>query len=226
MEQPIQFRNLEAQRRKTSIDQFQQALYAGRAFLQSAKQNETEDVAAGLEPVRPFPPLFPRPFLSHSHHADGASPACVEQKYTQAELNTVTLTMAGLEEWFGRLMDAQRPLALNADPILLTEEVDRKGRDFQDEVLKLLQRKPVKPKKAKKDSKKEKKAAEGEGEGKEGAEKESEEKTGPDEEEEEVASSRKEERQEQEQEQAPPPDEQQEQQEGQQPQQEHVRDEL
>lgn len=92
-------------------------------------------------------------------------------KYTQDELNEVQLHLVGLEEWFGARVDKQKDRPMNQDPILLTKEVDQKGQEFQDKVLKMLRKKPPVVKK----SSPKKKVEEEEGEVKEKEDKEEEE---------------------------------------------------
>lgn len=124
IEVPIQFRNTEAQNRAGALEKFQQALYAGRAFVQSHAANLT--ALAALPPTDPPTP----------------------EKYTEDEVNAVKLTMAGLEEWLGRLMDVQKGLKPNEDPVMLVSELEKKGLKFQELVMGLLKRKdPVPPKK-------------------------------------------------------------------------------
>ena len=135
IEVPIQFRNTEAQNRKGSLEKFQQALFAGRAFIQSHAENIT-----ALSLLPPTDPPTP-------------------PKYTEDELNAVKLTMAGLEEWLGRLMDVQKELKPNEDPVMLVSELEKKGVKFQELVIGLLKRKdPVAPTKKKKGEGKKEKA--------------------------------------------------------------------
>ncbi|CED85320.1 Molecular chaperones GRP170/SIL1, HSP70 superfamily [Phaffia rhodozyma] len=113
IEHPVQFRNTEAVKRAKSIEDFRAALWAGRAFLADAQTNNTADVSAD----RPA-------------------------KYSESELNDVRVHLAGLEEWFGAKLDEQHNRPAHLDPVLLTKEVDSKGIDFQDKVMKMIRRKP------------------------------------------------------------------------------------
>lgn len=100
--------------------------------MQSAQQNETADLEAGLAP-----------------------------KYTKEELEGIQTHMTDLEGWLGPLMEQQHPKKQNEDPILLTRDLEEKGAVFQQRVLNLLRRKTPERKRPKKEKKVETEAERG-----------------------------------------------------------------
>ncbi|KIJ47301.1 hypothetical protein M422DRAFT_249147 [Sphaerobolus stellatus SS14] len=117
IEQPIQLRHQEGQTRGSAIANFEQALLAGKAFIESAYQNYTIETESGAA-----------------------------NKYTLEELDEVDARIKDLRSWLDEKLAKQKTLAKNDDPALLTSELEGKGMAFQQHVMRLLRRKiPKKP---------------------------------------------------------------------------------
>lgn len=119
VENPIVVRFKESQTRGPAIDNFQQAMFAGRHFLVEASKNRT----AALEAVANAPAEKP------------AAPP----KFTQEELDEVKTMLKDYETWMDGLMEKQVPLEQDktADPVIFSAELDERGKRLQAHVLKL-----------------------------------------------------------------------------------------
>ncbi|WVR05173.1 hypothetical protein IAU60_002185 [Kwoniella sp. DSM 27419] len=131
LESPIIFRFAESQTRGKSVEDFQQAMFASRAFLTEARKNNTIalEAAASATPEDPVAP----------------------PKYTEDELIEVEELMKDNEVWMDAKMEKQVPLEadLTKDPVVTSKELDERGKRLQTMVLRLIKKKaPRKPKPA------------------------------------------------------------------------------
>ncbi|TXT07154.1 hypothetical protein VHUM_03324 [Vanrija humicola] len=119
VESPIVVRFKESQTRGPAIDNFQQAMFAGRHFLVEATKNRT----AALEAVANAPVDKP------------AAPP----KFTEEELAEVKKILKDYETWMDGLMETQVQLEddKTSDPVIFTAELDDRGKRLQAHVLKL-----------------------------------------------------------------------------------------
>jgi hypoxia up-regulated 1 len=118
LESPVQIRYKENETGPKAVDDLQQALWAGRVFLESARQNRTEEDTNGLP-----------------------------HKYTDEELEEVEKKLKENEAWLGPLVEKQKTLKRNDDPVFKTLELKARGIALQRQVMRLLKKKtPVKPK--------------------------------------------------------------------------------
>ncbi|KDQ16953.1 hypothetical protein BOTBODRAFT_156336 [Botryobasidium botryosum FD-172 SS1] len=117
LEKPIQTRYEENETGPGALTDLQQALFAGRMFLTSARQNETEELAAGLTP-----------------------------RFTADELEWVEKQLVDNEKWLEERLEVQKTLAKNDDPAFTTAEMKARGVTLQTYVLKLMRRKQPKVK--------------------------------------------------------------------------------
>ncbi|KAF8515704.1 Hsp70 protein-domain-containing protein [Hysterangium stoloniferum] len=118
IEKPVQRRHQEAETLIPAIAEFEKALIAGHTFLESARQNYT------LELVAEAP-----------------------HKYTLEEIEDVSTRLNDSTTWLKEFSAKQKGLAINDDPVLLTDEVRARGMALQNHVIRLMRRKAPKPKK-------------------------------------------------------------------------------
>lgn len=111
LEEPILKRVKEGASHQDSIPKFEQSLYAGRAFVESARTNITADVGKGLTP-----------------------------RYTTTEIDEVATELQEIEDWFTKIRAAQDKLKPHEDYVLKTSDMEQKGRSLQDRCMKLLRR--------------------------------------------------------------------------------------
>ncbi|KAL1405468.1 lumenal Hsp70 protein [Vanrija albida] len=119
IESPIVVRFKEAQTRGPAIDNFQQAMFAGRHFLVEARKNRT----AALEAVANAP----------------ADKPAAPPKFTEDELDEVKVMLKDYEVWMDGLMETQVQLEEDktSDPVIFTAELDDRGKRLQAHVLQL-----------------------------------------------------------------------------------------
>ncbi|CCA66452.1 related to glucose regulated stress protein, HSP70-like [Serendipita indica DSM 11827] len=130
IEKPIQFRYEEDTAAPRELENLQQALHAGQAFLQSAHQNYTMEDQEGI-----------------SH------------RFTLEELEDVKNRLKETADWLESGITEQKKLAKNDDPVLISAEMKARGVTLQNHVLKMSKRKFPKPP-VKKDKPKEEKEGE------------------------------------------------------------------
>ncbi|KAK4684151.1 hypothetical protein P7C73_g6049, partial [Tremellales sp. Uapishka_1] len=129
LERPVIVRFRETQTRGKAIEDFQQAMFAGRAFLIEAHKNHTEVEEA----VKSAPEDKP------------AAPS----KYTDDELKDVQKMLKDNEVWMDDLMKVQVTLEDDKakDPVIFTKDLEERGKSLQAFVLRLLgKRQPRAPK--------------------------------------------------------------------------------
>jgi hypoxia up-regulated 1 len=116
LEAPIILRFQESRTRPRAVEDFQTAMFAGRAFLVEAMSNNTiaKDAVAASTPESPAAP----------------------PKYTDEELSSVEALLKELEEWVDPIMSQQ--VFLEADktetPVVMTQELDERGKRLQSTV--------------------------------------------------------------------------------------------
>ncbi|ORX33442.1 Hsp70 protein-domain-containing protein [Kockovaella imperatae] len=135
LEQPIITRFKEAQTRGKAIEDFQQAMFAARAFFVEAHKNVTaaKEAAEAATPENPVAP----------------------PKYTDEELKTVEDMLKDNEVWMDTRMQKQVKIETDKtkDPEILTEDLDSRGKRLQSTVLRLEKKKaPRAPKPVKSSS--------------------------------------------------------------------------
>lgn len=104
-------------------------MFMSRAFLVEATKNRTEALEAA-EAAPPEKPVAP-------------------PKFTETELKEVETMMKELEQWMDPLMEEQMKIEADktADPVILSQELDEKGKKLQMTVLRLQNKKnPKAPK--------------------------------------------------------------------------------
>lgn len=116
LEAPVILRFQESRTRPKAVEDFQQAMFAGRAFLLEATQNVTLAKKA-VEESTPENPAIP-------------------PKYTDEELKVVEVMMKELEEWVDDVMSRQIHLEADktSDPVVMSKELDDKGKKLQSTV--------------------------------------------------------------------------------------------
>ncbi|EJD41107.1 HSP70-domain-containing protein [Auricularia subglabra TFB-10046 SS5] len=112
IETPIQTRNREFHAAPAAIRDLQQAIIAGRTFVQSARENRTLEESTGFEP-----------------------------KYTLDEVDGVERKINETTTWLEERVTKQDKLARNQDPVLLSKDVESRGKALQSQVMRLLKRK-------------------------------------------------------------------------------------
>ncbi|PVF96398.1 actin-like ATPase domain-containing protein [Serendipita vermifera] len=128
IEKPIQFRYEENEAAPKELENLQKALQAGQAFLESAYQNRTMEIADQLP-----------------------------HKYTLEELEDVKSRLKETGDWLQQGVEQQKKLMKNDDPVLISAEMKARGVTLQKHVMTLLKRKTPKPP-PKKEVKKEEKS--------------------------------------------------------------------
>jgi hypoxia up-regulated 1 len=116
-EKPIQTRYKEAETLIPALADLEQAFIATNAFLESARQNYTLELATDMP-----------------------------HKYTLEELEDTESRLKVSMAWLKENSEKQKKLALYEDPVLLTAEVKARGVTLQSHVMRLLRRKAPKPK--------------------------------------------------------------------------------
>lgn len=117
IERPIQNRNMEYSAAPQAVQDLQQAIYAGRVFLASARENMTLEAATGIP-----------------------------SKYTIEELEKIEKQVNEIASWLEEGIKKQNLLPKNEDPVLLEKDLRTRGVAMQKDVLKLLRRKAPKVK--------------------------------------------------------------------------------
>jgi hypoxia up-regulated 1 len=119
IEAPIITRFKEWRVRGKAVENFQQAMFAGRAFLMEAAQNRTEalEAAAAAPADKPVAP----------------------PKFTQEELDGVRDILKDNEQWIDPLMKVQATLEgdKTADPVIFAADMDERGKKLQMHVQRL-----------------------------------------------------------------------------------------
>lgn len=139
LESPIVTRFTEYQSRGKAIENFQKAMFAGRAFVVEATKNRTE----ALEAVATAP----------------ADKPVAPPKFTQEELDSVSTQLKDNEEWVDALMEEQVKIEEDktSNPVIFTKDLDERGKKLQGTVQRLEKKKnpraprPPKPSAAAKD---------------------------------------------------------------------------
>lgn len=110
----------EYQTRGKAIEDFQQAMFAGRSFYVEAQKNTTEALEAAKE-ATPEKPVAP-------------------PKFTDDELNLVKNLLKENEVWVDGLMEQQVKLESDKtkDPVILTKDLNERGKRLQSTVNALL----------------------------------------------------------------------------------------
>ncbi|GMK59381.1 hypothetical protein CspeluHIS016_0703960 [Cutaneotrichosporon spelunceum] len=124
LEQPIVTRFDEFEKRPAAVVNIRTALYAGRAFVDEARENNTR----AAEEAKTAP----------------ADQPVAPPRYTEAEIQEVEdLVMEG-GKWLDEHMEKQMPLNedKSADPVVFSKDIDNWGRKIQGAVLRLTSRKP------------------------------------------------------------------------------------
>ncbi|KIM26563.1 hypothetical protein M408DRAFT_330520 [Serendipita vermifera MAFF 305830] len=116
IEKPIQFRYEENEAAPKELTNLQQAIHAGKSFLESALQNRTMEESEGLP-----------------------------HKYTLEELEHIKESILETEKWLQDGIEEQKKLLKNDDPVLISAEMKARGVTLQNYVMKLLKRKTPKP---------------------------------------------------------------------------------
>ncbi|KAI9637842.1 Hsp70 protein-domain-containing protein [Dioszegia hungarica] len=131
LEAPIILRFQESRTRPKAVEDFQQAMFAARSFLVEAQSNVTIAKAA-VAASTPESPAAP-------------------PKYTDEELTAVEVLMKELEEWMDEVMTQQVFLEEDktATPVVMTKELDERGKKLQTTVLRLTAKKNPRAPKAK-----------------------------------------------------------------------------
>ena len=128
MEKPIQHRYKEAETGPQALKDLQQAMFAAKLFISSAKENRTkiEEFNAALEAD---PDAEPEPLLPMA-------------EFTEKEISDVEALMVENESYLNERVDVQRSLPKHVDPVLVTAEMNSRGMKLQSTVQKLTRRKP------------------------------------------------------------------------------------
>ncbi len=113
LESPVILRFTEKQTRGKAVEDFQQAMFAARAFFIEAHQNNTAAIGAA-ESATPQKPVVP-------------------PKYTEEELKSVEELLKENEVWMDERMVVQVKLEedLTSDPAIFTKDLDEKGKRLQ-----------------------------------------------------------------------------------------------
>ena len=103
----------EMQTRGKAVEDFQQAMFAARAFFVEAHKNNTEALEAAKE-ATPEKPVAP-------------------PKYTEAELSNVEKLLKENEVWMDERMKKQVQLDNDprADPVIFTADLNERGKNLQ-----------------------------------------------------------------------------------------------
>lgn len=124
LEAPIVTRFTEFEARPTAVTNFRTALYAGRAFVDEARENVTQALEAAKNASEDAPVVPP--------------------KYTEAEIKAVEELIDDGGSWLDELMKDQ--IKLNDDktsnPVIFAKDLDERGQKIQAAVLRLTSRKP------------------------------------------------------------------------------------
>ena len=116
LEEPIVVRFSERQTRGKAIEDFQQAMFAARAFFVEANKNNTLALEAA-EQATPEKPVAP-------------------PKYTQDELNVVEELLKDYEVWMDTRMEKQVKIENDPikDPEIYTKDLNERGKKLQNTV--------------------------------------------------------------------------------------------
>lgn len=127
LEEPIVTRFTEFEARPIAVTNFRTALYAGRAFVDEARENVTKALEAAKSAPEDQPVAPPR--------------------YTEAEIKGVEDLIVESGDWLDTLMKDQ--IKLNEDktsnPVIFAKDLDERGQKIQAAVLRLTSRKPPRP---------------------------------------------------------------------------------
>jgi hypoxia up-regulated 1 len=124
LEQPIVTRFDEFEKRPAAVVNFRTALYAGRAFVDEAREN----VTAAAEEAKKAPvdqPVAP-------------------PRYTDAEIQGIEDMILEGGKWLDELMEKQMQLNEDptSDPVIFVKDLDERGQKIQAAVLRLTSRRP------------------------------------------------------------------------------------
>lgn len=130
-EQPIVTRFDEFEKRPTAVVNFRTALYAGRAFVDEARKNNT----LALEEAKSAP----------------ADQPVAPPRHTDAEIQGIEDIIVEGGKWLDDLMEKQMQLNEDktADPVIFVKDLDERGQKIQAAVLRLTSRKPPRAPKVK-----------------------------------------------------------------------------
>ncbi|KAG8680869.1 lumenal Hsp70 protein, partial [Ceratobasidium sp. 423] len=128
MENPIQHRYKEAETGPQALKDLQQAMFAAKLFVSSAKENRTK-IETFNKLVESDPDVEPEPL-----------PPMAE--FTEKEIQEVESMMTENEVYLNDRVDVQKSLPKHVDPVLVTAEMNSRGMKLQSTVQKLTRRKP------------------------------------------------------------------------------------
>ncbi|KAF8729281.1 heat shock protein 70 family, partial [Rhizoctonia solani] len=128
MEKPIQHRYKEAETGPKALKDLQQAMFAAKLFVSSAKENRTK--------IEAFNKLV-------ESDPDGEhEPLAPMAEFTEKEVQEVESLMAENEVYLNERVDVQKGLPKHVDPVLVTADMNSRGMKMQSLVQKLMKRKP------------------------------------------------------------------------------------
>ncbi|CAE6350524.1 unnamed protein product [Rhizoctonia solani] len=128
MEKPIQHRYKEAETGPQALKDLQQAMFAAKLFVSSAKENRTK--------IETFNKLV-------ESDPDGEhEPLAPMAEFTEKEIQEVESLMAENEVYLNERVDVQKSLPKHVDPVLVTADMNSRGMKMQSLVQKLTRRKP------------------------------------------------------------------------------------
>ncbi|KAJ1302977.1 hypothetical protein OPQ81_003269 [Rhizoctonia solani] len=128
MEKPIQHRYKEAETGPKALKDLQQAMFAAKLFVSSAKENRTK-IEEFNKLLESDPDAEPEPL-----------PPMAE--FTDKEIQEVESLMAENEVYLNDRVDVQKSLPKHVDPVLVTAEMNSRGMKLQSTVQRLTKRKP------------------------------------------------------------------------------------
>ncbi|CAE6459280.1 unnamed protein product [Rhizoctonia solani] len=128
MEKPIQHRYKEAETGPQALKDLQQAMFAAKLFVSSAKENRTKIEAFNK--------------LVESDPDGDHEPLAPMAEFTEKEIQEVESLMAENEVYLNERVDTQKSLPKHVDPVLVTSEMNSRGMKMQNTVHKLTKRKP------------------------------------------------------------------------------------
>jgi hypoxia up-regulated 1 len=130
LEAPIIVRFTESQTRGKAIDDFQQAMFAARAFFVEAHANSTAGTTA--DAASPAPEETPSIPGDETGSAK-VEPAVLGPRYTEEELKVVEDMLKDNEQWMDGLMEVQVQLESDktSDPVIFTKDLNERGKKLQ-----------------------------------------------------------------------------------------------
>lgn len=124
LEAPVIYRYRQSLTRPKSVDDFQQAMFAARAFFVGAQKTQTELDEAHANATAAA--------IELGLSADDIPPQA-PPRYTTSELDAVGDKLKELEVWMNERMEKQVPLEVDktSDPVVSSEELDERGKALQ-----------------------------------------------------------------------------------------------